>query len=120
MKRQEPSPNRNNLLLIIFLLLQFLIIFLSFSSYESIIDGVHFYSEGVIIWACFFTCINCIILILLTKEYKNKFFCLSVFMLSLFSVLATSALIKEDFNYASILSIIFLLTGLFAFFQKEK
>lgn len=118
MTRPEPTHERSNLInIIVFCVLQIIIIGVIFKWYENIVEGVSYYSEPALVWSSLFTFINCLILFLFMKNRISKLLMFSIFNLSFFSVFAVPSLLKSRIEYSAVISMTFLVAGLFSAFN---
>lgn len=120
MTQTEPIPLQNKMRLLAFTILQVLIVLLSFRSYAHIVEGVEYYSEVVVIWGVVFTLTNYFIFIFFAPKSFNNYYCFAFFCTSIFSVIGTSSLIKQKFDFSAIISLIFLISALISFFSALK
>jgi hypothetical protein len=96
--------------------MQAIIVVYSFDSFVNIVAGIAYYSSGTILWGSLYTLINCCLVLLFTKKFKDKYFVIRLFSFTLLTIFFTSAVTKQILDYTAILSIIFLISGLVATF----
>lgn len=115
MKQQEPmleQRTRSRFLFVLFLALQFAIVFFSFRSYINTIESTLYFSEALVLLCSLFTTINYLLFVFLAKKSFDRYFYISIFSFSYFSVFGTAALLKQRFDVTAIFGIIFLLSAL--------
>src|SRR5688572_732962 len=110
MTQKAPITGLNSFFYILFILLQIIIIIVCFYSFENIVEGISYYSSGSILWGSLLTLINCCLVLLFTKKFKDKYFVIRLFSFTLLTIFFTSAVIKQILDYTAILSFIFLIS----------
>jgi hypothetical protein len=110
----------NNLFYVLFFVLQCIIVFASFYTYEHVVEGVYYYNEGATLLGGLLTLLNICLFLFLMKRFNNKYFVLKVTCFALFSVFFTAATIRHNLDYPGILSIVFLVFGLLAVILPDQ
>lgn len=113
MKQRGHTIRPKNIISItIFVLIQIFILTITFKNYVNTVEGIPSYSEGALIWASIFTGINFILFYFLTRASIGYYFHFATMCLSLFLVFGIPSLLKQQFDYTAIVSVILLFFGL--------
>ena len=121
MKQRGHTIRPKNIVSItIFASIQIFILTITFKNYVNTVEGIPYYSQGSLIWASIFTGINFILYYFFTRASIGYYSHFTTICLSLFLVFGFPSMLKQQFDYTAIVSVILLVFGLGSAFIAGK